>query len=175
MSYVRLLLFAVLGITLSYGLQGVRQQSGLAVTNRQPPPLDSVVLERTRCFGPCPAYRLVIDGQNVTHFISLGPVDSGRTDSGPATLFALQKIYQLMLFSYFRSLPDTIQSSPLCGPRASDYPTATTGIYGHAIQKRVVHYEGCRWSPGILTDLESAIDSLANSSRWVRMPEHWSP
>lgn len=174
MTHARFFLLAVLGITLTYGLRGASDRRRSAVPGGQPP-LDSVVLARTRCFGPCPAYRLVIDGQNITHFVSLGPVDSGRTESGPATLFALQSVYQLALFSYFRSLPDTIQSSPLCGPSASDYPTVTTAIYGRSIQKRVVHYEGCRWSPGILTDLETAIDSLANSSRWVRIPKQWSP
>lgn len=168
MTFARWILFVFVGVgylassPMALGAPG----PGLDVLHRAP--LDSVVLQRTTCFGWCEAYRLVIDSANVAHFVSLDSADSGRTASGAAAPYAIQKVYQLTLMVHFIGLPDTIESSPLCGPRATDNPTVITGIYGPSIQKRVVDYKGCRWAPGLLDDLENLIDSLAISLRWRR-------
>jgi hypothetical protein len=168
MTFARLILFLCLGIehSVSSPLAFGARRPELDVLHSEP--LDSVVLQRTKCFGWCEAYRLVIDKASVAHFVSLDSADSGRTASGAAASYAIQNVYQLTVMVHFIRLPDTIESSPLCGPRATDNPTVITGIYGPSIQKRVVDYKGCLWAPGLLDDLENLIDSLAVSSRWRR-------
>ena len=173
MTLARLSLLAIVGLVVSATPQHMPDRRSPAASDRTAAALDSVVLERTGCLGPCPVYRVVIDNSNIAHFVSLDAPDSGRAESGPALPNALQHISQLAMMIGFNALPDTIQSSPLCGPFATDLPTAITGIYGGAIMKRVVHNKGCRWAPGALTALEDSIDALAVSSRWVR--SRWSP
>lgn len=168
MAPVRAFFLALLALALSAYPQDVTEGQNVRGNDRAPAPLDSVVLERTGCFGFCPVYRIVIDSSNIAHFVSLDPADSGRKESGAALPNALQRILQLVTIAGFRALPDTIESSPLCGPLATDLPTAITGIYGRPIAKRVVDYKGCRWTPGTLTALEDSIDVFANSSRWIR-------
>src|ERR687888_360851 len=47
-----------------------------------PGAVDSIVLERTACFGTCPAYRLRISAAGAVHFTSRNFGDSGRVATG---------------------------------------------------------------------------------------------
>ena len=167
MTRARVSFLVLVGLAVSANPQRMPDGRSAQANERAAAPLDSVVLERTGCLGPCPLYRVAIDSSNIAHFLSLDPDDSGRSESGPALPNALQHIFQLTMMIGFKALPDTIENSPLCGPFATDFPTAITGIYGRAITKQVVDYKGCRWTPGALTVLEDSIDALAASSRWV--------
>ena len=129
---------------------------------------DSVTLERTLCFGTCPAYRLNITRLGVITFESRNPGESIQvTDSIPAREFI--SILGSALYTNFTELPDRIaDDSRFCPMKATDHETVTVTIYIPGRIKRVEDYHGCTWAPSGLRDLEIYIDKVANSSRWIR-------
>lgn len=142
----------------------------------QPPgaAVDSLVLERTRCFGACPAYRLGVDRAGVVTFAARSPRDSTRATArvAPATLGAL--VDRARRAGFF-ALPVRISGDPtLCPRRATDHPTVYLTIFAADTAHRVEDYHGCRTdddaaSPLVaLRALEVAVDSATGSSRWVR-------
>lgn len=105
---------------------------------------DSIVLERTLCYGLCPAYRLRLAGTGQVLFESRNPQDSGRTAADtvpPATILTLLREAESLGFF---ELPDVIADDrQLCPDRATDHHTATVTIYRAAGLKRVEDYRGC--------------------------------
>jgi uncharacterized protein DUF6438 len=130
--------------------------------------VDSIVLERTFCFGTCPAYRLSLTRAGAVHFRSRNPGDStAATDRvDPAQVAALAREAERI---GFWSLPEVIRTDPrLCGAMATDHPGAIVTLYAAARTKRVDDYHGCRDVPPALRRFEARIDSVASSERWVR-------
>jgi Domain of unknown function (DUF6438) len=136
---------------------------------------DSLVLERTGCFGTCPAYRLSLTAAGRVDFRSRGgdaTHESGNVSQ--ATLAAL--VQRAEAFGFF-ALPDRLQrGSPLCADWATDHPTVMVTIYRASGAKAVMDYHGCfsRSDHSVvdvvrqLRDFERAVDSATGSNRWVR-------
>ena len=140
-------------------------------------PADSLILERTLCYGTCPAYRLSLARDGHVTFQSRNPGDESRQASDTTSARALSILTAMADSLGFATLPDTIASSPaLCPDHATDHPTATVTIFRGAGSKHVVDYLGCfaRFDHstvpvvGRLRMLEASIDSLAGSKRWVQ-------
>ena|GEM_PF-2455278 len=129
---------------------------------------DSIVLERTACYGTCPAYRLRLTRQGSVAFLSRNFGDTLHT--GAATI-PESDVEQLSSFAYmmaFAELPDTIANVPAyCARRWTDHPTVIMTVLVGERSKRVVDYQGCWWAPAALRRLEDLVDSTAHSSRWV--------
>ena len=132
------------------------------------PAADSIVLERTRCFGTCPAYRLSLARSGVVRFHSRNPGDEAREASGTVSPGAFEGLVQQAARLGFWSLPDQIAGSALCERQATDHPTATVTLFGRRGAKRVEDYLGCFDAPQELRRFETAIDSVAGSRQWVR-------
>jgi hypothetical protein len=152
-------------------------------TNRTPPDgagwrargVDSVVLERTPCFGACPVYRLTLDKNGTLTFKSRSRGDSvSIVDSFP--LATLDTIAAHARRLGFATLPDTIQSDrQLCAAYATDHPTLILSIFG-STPKQVVYYTGCYTgssdnarAPQLqeLARLATRIDSMTKADRWI--------
>jgi len=142
-----------------------------------PPSADSIVLERSTCFGTCPAYRLRLSDSGEIRFESRNPGDEDRrvTDTVAAATFP-SLISRARSIDFF-DLPSMIaDDSVLCRNRATDHPTVIVTIFTKARTKRVEDYHGCFETveheilPPIarLRSLEVEIDSVLRSSRWVR-------
>jgi hypothetical protein len=129
---------------------------------------DSVILERTHCYGTCPAYRLSITRSGRVSFTSRNPGERiARTSTIDSTQY--REITSLASFAHFLQLPDKIASNKqVCGHEISDFPTATVTIFMASGSKSVEDYGGCAWAPWMLRRLEDKIDEIANSKRWVR-------
>lgn len=138
---------------------------------------DSLVLERSLCFGTCPAYRLRISGDGAVAFLSRNPGDTSgvRTDSIEPS--AVERLLREAERIGFDSLPAVIaDDSTLCPLRATDHPTTTVAIFRGDSAHTVVDYHGCYATHdlgivpqlGELRRLEVEIDSVTRSSRWVR-------
>jgi hypothetical protein len=138
---------------------------------------DSIVLERTRCYGTCPSYRLRLSAGGEVQFRSRDPLGSIHADTVPADGFSF--LIAMAERIGFYDLPDRIEEhDPVwCPDYATDHPTFIGTIYGAAGRKRVVYYTGCYSGAGDHTVPESlgrlrqflaAVDSVAGSSRWVR-------
>jgi hypothetical protein len=139
---------------------------------------DSIVLERTVCFGFCPAYRLHMAGSGVVRFERRAMRDSvapAEHDTIPETA-AAELLARAREIGFF-ALPDEITpaNSAACPLAATDHPSAIITIAIGDTVKRVNHYHGCHAQQGehlgdaypALTALESAIDSAVQVTRWL--------
>jgi hypothetical protein len=139
---------------------------------------DSVVLERTRCYGTCPAYRLSLAATGQVAFTSRYP-DEGRRETGRTSPDAFRRLLGEADAAGFFVLPDTIANDrALCASLTTDSPTTTVTVFAAAGAKQVVDYRGCG-APSdpqanrrltALRELQARIDSVAGSGRWVRQP-----
>ncbi len=140
--------------------------------------IDSIVLERTPCFGFCPTYRLVIDGAGRIRYKNANE-DTVRTDSVAPD--AVEHLGARAAELGFFALPERIMGdSTLCSMVATDHPGVIVSIFSRAGSKTVDHYTGCniegRESPGPapaivrLMRLEAEIDSTARVERWRPEP-----
>jgi hypothetical protein len=136
---------------------------------------DSVVLERSVCFGLCPAYRLRLSKTGHVLYESRNPRESlvtGLDTVAPSTLPNMVRAAQTA--GFFELPPEIAADSVLCPLRATDHATVVITIFGP--EPRVVtDYLGCfatteRGTVPALTRLrayEAEIDSVLGSSRWI--------
>jgi len=139
--------------------------------------VDSIVLERTRCFGTCPAYRLRLTGAGGVAFESRNPGDAGRTAADSVPPAAVAELLREAEALGFFELPDVVAEDPrLCPNRATDHPSASVAIHRAQGVKRVEDYHGCFAATdhsvvpvlARLRAFEGAIDAAARSERWIR-------
>lgn len=135
------------------------------------------MLERSTCFGICPAYRLSITAAGHVSFLLLNPGDSARAASDTISRETFESFVAQAESIGFFTLPDTIANdNALCPLRATDHPTAAVTVYRGAGNKHVVDYHGCVAQPDrsttpvitALRALEARVDSIAGSDRWVK-------
>jgi hypothetical protein len=142
-----------------------------------PSKADSIVLERSMCFGTCPAYRLRLSDSGEVRFESRNPGDEGRRAVDTVTAATFPALISKATSIGFFKLPSEIAAdSVLCHNRATDHPTVIVTVFGKPQTKRVEDYHGCfetvehETLPAItrLRAFEVEIDSALGSSRWVR-------
>jgi hypothetical protein len=145
-------------------------------TSRVPARADSLILERTRCFGSCPAYRLTLRADGRVSFVSLVPRDSSLIflDSiAPAKVAWL--VEQADRIGLAKLPPVIAADSTLCTVRATDHPTATVALFRAGSTTRVEDYRGCYAGPTLtvapslarLRRYAGQIDSVARTERWT--------
>ncbi|MDQ6717257.1 MAG: DUF6438 domain-containing protein, partial [Gemmatimonadota bacterium] len=137
---------------------------------------DSLVLQRTRCFGYCPAYRVTVTASGLISYQNENPRDTAPdavSSTSPSALRYLAARAQAI--GFFELPPEIASDSELCPRRATDMPTAIVTIYAPDSTKRVSDYHGCfvgrdSSMPTRLAKLrafEAEIDSVLGSARWV--------
>lgn len=138
---------------------------------------DSILIERTMCYGTCPAYRLRLSAAGEIYFASRNPGDEGRTavDTMPAATLPLL-ISQARAAGFFELPQNIAGDSALCRDQATDHATVTITVFMKDATKTVEDYHGCfeTTEHGVLPRIErlrsfeDQIDSVLKSSRWVR-------
>jgi len=140
---------------------------------------DSLVLERTVCFGFCPQYRVSIARGGQVRFESRNPQDSGRVAEAVANPGAVDSLFGRAATLNLDSLPPRLMGqSPYCKLVATDMPTAIISWYRPGGAVRVEDYQGCfvRNDSSAthviqrLRDFEAALDSVAGTARWITKP-----
>ena len=139
--------------------------------------LDSVVLERTACYGTCPAYRLALLRSGIVQFRSNNKGDSARVARDSIAPEAVAALVPVAVRLNVFDVPGVIAESPaLCPDRATDHPTVIVTLYGDGKMRQIVDYHGCflrsdHSTASMLSGLrafEAHVDSVAGSRRWVR-------
>lgn len=142
----------------------------------------TVTLERTMCFGSCPAYTVTIHGDGTTTFTPLknfahrgdGPMPSlpltGKlTPNQLAMLFSeVKKIRFFSLQTHYGKDGGSKMNSR-CPDYSTDSPSAFIRIVAEGKRKTVKHYHGCQGTK-ILSDLvkfEAQIDKIAGAKHWT--------
>lgn len=153
--------------------------------NGQVASADSLVLERSMCFGTCPAYRIRVarDGSVLFHSRNPGESTEAREKVPARTLSELMAAADRIDFF---SLPSRVADDrELCAVRATDHPGVTITVFG-VTTKSVDYGTGCyvrstdstttSGARGIarhprltsLTAFAKVIDSTLGTARWVR-------
>lgn len=120
------------------------------------------MLERTGCFGACPAYTVTIAREGAVNFVGqshtrvLGNNTAKRT--APRSPFYIAK----SLRPSFVRLPDAYRAA------VSDLPKYVVTVRSGALTKRVLDYAGtAAGPPQAVRDIEDEIDRIAGTERWV--------
>lgn len=133
------------------------------------PAVTRVTLERKPCFGTCPVYRVSVAEDGAVTFEGLQHVDSigsfaGRI--GAESVGALARLFEE--HDYFALDDKYAYGEANCAQYGTDAPTVITSVTIGGRTKRVEHDLGCAGVPKRLSDLESAIDEIVGTSRWIR-------
>ena len=141
-----------------------------------------ITLERSRCFGWCPAYSLSIYSDGAVKFTPLGGAvyrESGAEPTLPLKgtissdqVKSLVREFERVRFYSLKERYDNRGDSgrsKTCPEYWTDMPWAETSIVYVGKSKRVHHYLGCRGSK-ILSDLEALenkIDEVVEVKKWT--------
>lgn len=120
-----------------------------------------ITLERTICFGTCPAYLLTIKGDGTVIFDGREYV---KSKGQHVTTISHEQVKELV--SEFERI-NYFSFSNFTDYDVTDMPSATTSITINGITKTVDHYYGDRDAPKELFELERKIDEIANSRQWI--------
>jgi ankyrin repeat protein len=136
-----------------------------------------ITLQRTACYGSCPAYSVEVNGDGTVDYSGgtfVAFTGHHRGSIPPANVLELLNIFRAA--DYF-SLDDEYRMS------VTDNPTYITSIQIDGRRKQVKDYVGLEIGmPQAVSDLENEIDRLSGSERWVRgnqdtlsalNAEHW--
>ena len=104
--------------------------------------IDSLSLERSRCFGSCPVYRVMIGRTGAVRI-------SGRsTERNQIPIEEVNRLFAQADRMGIMRLPAVIaNASEFCPVRATDHATVTIALYTPDSTYRVVDYLGCYSSP----------------------------
>jgi hypothetical protein len=119
-----------------------------------------IMLERTTCFGTCPAYTLTIHGDGRVEYDGKSYVkitgSQGSTISPDLVKDLVDAFYKIDYFS----LQDEYREN------VTDLPTTITSIAIDGKTKKVLDYGTI--APQGLKDLEKKIDQVAGTDTWVK-------
>ena len=161
------------GVLLLLALGDWRSAAAGQQTNASPP-LDSITLERSPCYGLCPAYRLSLSRVGVVVFVSRTRGDTIRDSIAPSAFAWLR---DEVARRELTRLPAIVsRDRTLCPGMWSDSPTATVTFYWATRRHQIIDYLGCfagdnpSTPPRLraLRRFEAAIDSVARTARTLR-------
>jgi ankyrin repeat protein len=121
-----------------------------------------ITLERSGCFGTCPGYRVAILNKSVEFDGGSFVVAVGKhiAQIDPEQVRTLAR---KIIAADFYSMDETYHAG------VTDNPTYSLSISIDGQRKGVVDYVGS-WvgMPALISDLEDAVDQLAETGRWIR-------
>lgn len=136
---------------------------------------DSIVLERSVCYGFCPAYRLTLHPDGAVHFVTTARRDTVQRADTVAPRSVRWLLGEAHRSGFFALPRDVVEDTTLCPARATDNPTAAVTIFRGDSTHTVIDYHGCYMNHALaiapalrpLRRFEAAIDSIAGSKRWL--------
>ena len=139
-----------------------------------------VRLERTMCFGWCPAYSLTITADGTVTFAPSGNFvhrGDGSTPSQPMTGkitthqlgVMLSGIERVNFFSLHRRYGRAGKKTSECPQYWTDNPSVIITIVSGGKRKTVSHYLGCKGAKVVddLRGFANEIDKIASTDRWT--------
>jgi hypothetical protein len=122
-----------------------------------------ITLERTLCYGSCPAYKLTVRGNGTVTWEGKKFVKTmGKVEGS----ISPEQFKQLV--SEFDQAKYLLLNDGYTQISVTDAPYATTSITVDGKTKSVRHYLGDASAPQRLTSLESKIDEIVNSDQWIK-------
>ncbi|MBF0122889.1 MAG: hypothetical protein HQL21_05735 [Candidatus Omnitrophica bacterium] len=131
------------------------------------PANSKIILERSRCFGLCPAYKLTIYADGKIEFIG----DKFVNAKGPHAKTIPQKNVEFMFTEVYNANFFGLDGRYDCF-EGVDNPTVKIAVTKGERTKEIVHYHGCESADqqelAALTILEDKIDELAEIADWKK-------
>lgn len=134
------------------------------------PPADDfeVRLSRSGCYGPCPSYTVTIHGDGRIDYVGRSHVFISGAQQGQAEATSLAALRTRLRAADFSPLANRYRhGSPACGLWTTDMPTVIVEVFSDGRRQRAEHDYGCAAAPAALTQIEQAIDAVAQSSQWT--------
>jgi hypothetical protein len=121
-----------------------------------------ITLERTVCFGFCPAYRVSIDQDGEVIYVGERFVNVRGEQRARIPREEVQRLVDRIHEIGFMNLQDAYRAN------ISDVPTYTVSFSRSGVRKVVVDYGGLSAGmPQAVRDLQDEIDRVAGVARWV--------
>ena len=121
-----------------------------------------IVLERTMCFGMCPAYSLVVAGNGTVIYEGRYYV---KVEGWRTATISQEKVKELI--SEFERVNFFSLKNYYADDNITDRSSAITSITIGEKTKTVIHYSGNYSQPKELIELENKIDEITNSAQWT--------
>lgn len=121
----------------------------------------AITLERSGCYGTCPAYTVTVNNGQVVFDGRRFVIASGKHVQKAET-GAVQRLARKFIVADFYSMDESYRAA------VTDNPTYVLSIDIDGQKKRVVDYVG-EWEgmPAVVKELEDAVDAFAGSERWI--------
>src|SRR5690242_2922799 len=116
----------------------------------------AIKLERTRCYGTCPAYVVTIHGDGRVEYDGKAHVKETGTREGNVDIAAVRALASEFGKARFVGIASEFSETKCKGRVCTDMPTAITEVRIKGTTHRVTHYYGCERAPKSLFKLESA-------------------
>lgn len=128
------------------------------------PSAELASLERTSCFGDCPAYRVSVSNGGKVTWQGRNWVVDNREDEAQVPAERLAELREAFEQAKYFELDGDFNCRGW-----TDNPTATTSFNDGTRRRTIVHYHGCVATPGIekLSKLERRIDEILGTEKWV--------
>jgi hypothetical protein len=121
----------------------------------------AVTLERTVCFGACPAYTVSMDTNGNVVYVGKQFVTETGTRNAHVEASVVQAISRAADASWFYGLDSVYDAS------VTDCPWAYVTVTASALVPKTVRDYQCAQAPAALRRLEVLIDSLLDTHRWT--------
>ncbi|RYG16152.1 MAG: hypothetical protein EON96_09280 [Caulobacteraceae bacterium] len=123
----------------------------------------SIFLERTGCFGTCPAYVTILRNDGTVYFCGRSDVRALGWQTGRIAPEEFNRLVEQFRIADFFSLEDQYSAE------VTDNPTYLVGINVGGQAKAVLDYVGEEAGmPPTVTRLQNAIDKAAGTERWIQ-------
>lgn len=132
-------------------------------------PADTVIsLERTTCFGTCPAYTIEVTANGVVNYegkMYVGVKGKQTAKVGPETVVNLLREFNALGFI---SLAPGVETE--CKAWATDNPMVIVTLQTNGRSRTVKNDHGCHGNPVLdsIKKLEDQIDTALDSKRWIK-------
>jgi hypothetical protein len=138
----------------------------LATAAAEEAKITKITLERTTCYGTCPAYRLTLQPNGSVFYEGKDYVREKGRRTGRIAPEAFQKIVAKAAAIRFFDLKDEYNSQEINGATTfvTDQPTTITTVTRSRQTKKIRNYFG---GPKTLYEFEQLIDELTDSYKWV--------
>lgn len=128
----------------------------------------SIFLERTGCFGTCPAYVAILRNDGTVYFCGRYYVQAAGWREGRITREQFDTLVERFRKADFFSLDDEYFTE------VTDNPTYLLGINVDGRSKVVLDYVGLEAGmPSAVTELQDAVDAAAGTTRWIGPQQEW--
>ncbi len=118
-----------------------------------------ITMERTVCFGACPAYQVTIHGNGLVEYEGHQFVAVTGKQTAQISQEQVRELVNAFYDARFYNLGDRYEAN------VSDLPSTTTSITTENGTKSVYRYG---FGPERLITLEDKIDEIAGTEKWVK-------